>query len=74
MDPELIARSVRAARDVKIPAEEIWYRRVTIGVFAVLGQLHACANWHRIARESVWGDPPATDLGRAEHAFFERGR
>jgi hypothetical protein len=40
----------------------------------VLGQLHARANWHRIAREWMYGDPPATELGRQEAAFYARGR
>jgi hypothetical protein len=72
MDPHLIAHGVRVARDLQVPPEEIWYRRVEVGVFAVLGQLRAKANWHRIARETIYGDPPATELGRAEHAHFAR--
>jgi hypothetical protein len=39
---------------------------------AVLGQLEATANWHRIAREWLYGDPPATPLGEAEASFFGR--
>ena len=34
------------------------------------GQLEATANWHRIAREWLFGDPPATPLGEAEADFF----
>lgn len=33
--------------------------------FGALGQLVAANNWHRIAREWLYGDPPATDIGRA---------
>jgi hypothetical protein len=36
----------------------------------VLGQLEATANWHRIAREFLYGDPPQTELGRQEAEFF----
>jgi hypothetical protein len=36
---------------------------------AVLGQLRARANWHRIAREWIYGDEPVTDLGHGEAAF-----
>jgi len=36
----------------------------------VLSQLHAKANWHRIAREWIYGDEPVTDLGRKEAAFY----
>jgi hypothetical protein len=39
---------------------------------AVLGQLHATANWHRIAREWIYGDDPVTELGRAEADFYRR--
>jgi hypothetical protein len=39
---------------------------------AVLAQLRAKANWHRIAREWVFGDPPQTPLGEQEAAFLSR--
>lgn len=71
MDPKVISRGIRVARDLKVPPEEVWYRRVEIGVFAVLGQLHASGNWHRIARETIYSDPPATPLGEAAQAYFE---
>ena len=35
-----------------------------------MSQLRATGNWHRIAREWIFGDPPVTDLGRAEAAFY----
>jgi predicted unusual protein kinase regulating ubiquinone biosynthesis (AarF/ABC1/UbiB family) len=71
MDPKFIAHGIRVARDLKIPPEEVWYRRVEIGVFAVLGQLRANGNWHRIARETIYGDPPETPLGEAARAYFD---
>ena len=37
---------------------------------AVLGQLRATANWHRIAHEWLFAGPPATALGKEEAAFF----
>lgn len=58
-------------RRESIPAEELMGRRMEIGVLAVLGQLRAKRNWHRIMREWVYGDPPATPLGEAEWAYFE---
>ncbi|MCO5315633.1 MAG: AarF/ABC1/UbiB kinase family protein [Solirubrobacterales bacterium] len=58
-------------RRESIPAEELMGRRMEIGVLAVLGQLRAKRNWHRIMREWVYGDPPATALGEAEWAYFE---
>ena len=39
---------------------------LTLGV---LGQLGATANWHLIAREWLFGDPPSTELGAAEQGF-----
>ena len=39
-------------------------------MLAVLGQLGARRNWHRIAREWWFGDPPATELGRLEREFW----
>jgi hypothetical protein len=39
---------------------------------AVLSQLHATNNFHSIAREWFYGDPPATALGEEEAAFYDR--
>jgi predicted unusual protein kinase regulating ubiquinone biosynthesis (AarF/ABC1/UbiB family) len=73
-DPRSIDSSLRTARGLKVPPEEIWFRRVQIGVLAVAGQLRARGNWHRRMREYVFGDEPATPLGREEWAFWqERG-
>jgi predicted unusual protein kinase regulating ubiquinone biosynthesis (AarF/ABC1/UbiB family) len=55
-----------------IPANELMGRRMEIGVLAVLGQLRASRNWHRIAREWWFGDAPETDLGRLEWDFWGR--
>ena len=58
-------------RRESLPAEELMGRRMEIGVVAVLGQLRAKRNWHRIMREWVYGDPPATELGQEEWDYFE---
>ncbi len=58
-------------RRENVPANELMGRRMEIGVLAVLGQLRARRNWHRIAREWWFGDPPATELGHQEHEFWE---
>jgi predicted unusual protein kinase regulating ubiquinone biosynthesis (AarF/ABC1/UbiB family) len=39
---------------------------------AVLSQLQASNNWHRIAREWMYGDEPVTALGREEADFYGR--
>ncbi len=53
-----------------MPPETLFARRMEGLTLAVLGQLGATANWHRIAREWLFGDPPATPLGEAEADFF----
>ncbi|HEX8744887.1 MAG TPA: AarF/ABC1/UbiB kinase family protein [Thermoleophilaceae bacterium] len=50
------AEGIRVARAFKLPPDEIMFRRMSVGVFAVLGHLRACANWHRIAREYMFGE------------------
>jgi hypothetical protein len=58
-------------RRESIPADELMGRRMEIGVVAVLGQLRAKRNWHRIFREWVYADAPATELGQQEWDYFE---
>jgi predicted unusual protein kinase regulating ubiquinone biosynthesis (AarF/ABC1/UbiB family) len=61
-------------RRESVPADELMGRRMETGVLAVLAQLRAKRNWHRIMREWVYVDPPATDLGEQEWAYFsDRG-
>jgi hypothetical protein len=38
----------------------------------VIAQLYARGNFHRIAREWFYNDPPSTDLGRQEADFYAR--
>lgn len=58
-------------RTANLPADELLGRRMETGVLAVLGKLHATANWTRIAREWWFAEEPSTPLGEAEWAFFE---
>ena len=58
-------------RRESLPAEELMGRRMETGVLAVLAQLRARRNWHRIIREWIYGDPPSTELGEQEWAYFE---
>jgi predicted unusual protein kinase regulating ubiquinone biosynthesis (AarF/ABC1/UbiB family) len=59
-------------RRESLPADELMGRRMETGLLAVLAQLRATANWHRIMREWVYADPPSTVLGEAEWIYFER--
>jgi predicted unusual protein kinase regulating ubiquinone biosynthesis (AarF/ABC1/UbiB family) len=62
-------------RRENVPANELMGRRMELGMLAVLAQLRATRNWHRIGREWWFGDEPATELGRAEWEYFAgRGR
>ena len=57
-----------------MPPDALLARRMEALTLGVLGQLEATANWHRIACEWLFGDPPATALGEQEAVFFGRGR
>ncbi len=64
----------RVWRRENLPAEELMFSRMDAGVVSVLAQLSATANWHRIAREWIFGDEPSTELGHAEWEFLSRRR
>jgi predicted unusual protein kinase regulating ubiquinone biosynthesis (AarF/ABC1/UbiB family) len=63
-------------RHESLPADHIFGRRVEMLTLAVLAQLRARGNWHRIAREWMYDDAPVTELGRQETEFYAatRGR
>jgi predicted unusual protein kinase regulating ubiquinone biosynthesis (AarF/ABC1/UbiB family) len=61
-------------RHESAPPDHIFGRRMEVLTLAVLSQLHARGNFHRIAREWFYGDEPATDLGRQEAEFYASGR
>jgi predicted unusual protein kinase regulating ubiquinone biosynthesis (AarF/ABC1/UbiB family) len=54
-----------------LPAAHLVQRRVEIQVLSILGQLRPNVNFHRIAREWIYGAPPATELGRLQSAWRE---
>jgi predicted unusual protein kinase regulating ubiquinone biosynthesis (AarF/ABC1/UbiB family) len=60
----------REMRHQDMRPEHLFGRRMEMLTLAVLSQLGATANWHRIAREWIYGDPPVTELGRAEAEFY----
>jgi predicted unusual protein kinase regulating ubiquinone biosynthesis (AarF/ABC1/UbiB family) len=57
-------------RHQHLPPEHALARRLELFTQALLGQLGARANWHRIAREWMYGDEPVTELGRLEAGFY----
>jgi predicted unusual protein kinase regulating ubiquinone biosynthesis (AarF/ABC1/UbiB family) len=56
------------------PPETMLGARMQAMTLGVLGQLGCTANWHRIAREWLFGEPPSTPLGEEETDYFGRGR
>jgi len=59
-------------RHENAPPDHIFGRRMEVLTLAVIAQLHARGNFHRIAREWFYGDPAATELGRQEAQFYAR--
>jgi len=57
-------------RHETLPPDHLFGRRLEMLTLAVMSQLRARGNWHRIAREWIYGDPPVTELGRLEAAFY----
>jgi predicted unusual protein kinase regulating ubiquinone biosynthesis (AarF/ABC1/UbiB family) len=59
-------------RHESAPPDHIFGRRMEVLTLAVISQLHSRGNFHRIAREWFYGDPPVTELGRQEAEFYAR--
>jgi len=59
-------------RHESAPPDHIFGRRMEVLTLAVISQLHARGNFHRIAREWFYHDPPVTELGRQEADFYAR--
>ena len=59
-------------RHESAPPDHIFGRRMEVLTLAVIAQLHARGNFHRIAREWFYGAEPETELGRQEAAFYAR--
>jgi predicted unusual protein kinase regulating ubiquinone biosynthesis (AarF/ABC1/UbiB family) len=63
------SRHWQLMRRETMPPQAMLARRMEALVLGVLGQLEATANWHRVAREWLFGEPPSTELGRLEESF-----
>jgi predicted unusual protein kinase regulating ubiquinone biosynthesis (AarF/ABC1/UbiB family) len=62
----IVQQGEMSRSEVTLPANQIVAARAYVLVLAILGQLEASNNWSRIAREVLYGEPPMTELGRAE--------
>ena len=61
-------------KKLNMPRDFVFVNRIQWGVYSVLAELGAEANWHRIHREFVFGDAPSTELGEQEIDFREAWR
>jgi predicted unusual protein kinase regulating ubiquinone biosynthesis (AarF/ABC1/UbiB family) len=55
-----------------VPPSYVLIQRINLGLFAILGKLHATGNWRAIAEE-IWpfvDGQPATSLGREEAGWW----
>jgi predicted unusual protein kinase regulating ubiquinone biosynthesis (AarF/ABC1/UbiB family) len=57
-------------RHETLPSEHLFARRVEMLTMAVLSQLRARGNFHRVALEWITGAAPATELGEQEARFY----
>ncbi len=58
-------------RAANVPPSFVIIQRINLGLYAVLGELNATANWRRVANE-LWpfvDGPPSTRLGEEEAAW-----
>jgi predicted unusual protein kinase regulating ubiquinone biosynthesis (AarF/ABC1/UbiB family) len=81
LTPEYVSRLLSDAGDPRseywelmrnetIPADSLFSSRMQSMTLAVLGQLHATANWHRVMSEWLYDAAPFSPLGEAEAKFF----
>ena len=82
MTPDYASAVVRRFFDVRSPVAEfvaiprsyVVLQRINLGLFAVLGELSATANWRRIAEE-IWPfvqAPPSTPIGESEEPWRKK--
>jgi predicted unusual protein kinase regulating ubiquinone biosynthesis (AarF/ABC1/UbiB family) len=53
-------------KHMNMPADFVFVNRIQWGIYSILTRLGATANFHRIHREYLYGEPPSTPLGEAE--------
>ncbi len=60
-------------RRLALPPPTLLLRRMEVQMLSLLGELHAGGDWAAIAAEHWAEQPPSTQLGREDAAFFRRG-
>ena len=63
-------RSSKGFESLTLPAEHLVLMRAVMLLIGLLGQLEAENRWLDITKEWLYGDEPATDLGREEAAWL----
>ncbi|HEV3475263.1 MAG TPA: AarF/ABC1/UbiB kinase family protein [Actinomycetota bacterium] len=64
----------RFIRQLNLPRWAVLVYRLELGLFAVLAQLRATANWHRITMEFYGEGEPSTEMGQLEAKWLEARR
>lgn len=57
-------------RNESLPSDSLFASRMQVMTLAVIGQLRATANWHRVMSEWIYGELPSSPLGLQESEFF----
>ncbi|MFE3544121.1 ABC1 kinase family protein [Nocardia sp. NPDC059177] len=68
VDPR--ASEFTGMKQQNLPPEHLFSRRADFLTFGMLGQLDCTANWHSIAREWLYDEPPVTELGLAHREWL----
>ena len=85
IDPEYASESVRRIfdaggpyreiiRNANVPPSFVIIQRINLGLYSILGQLRATANWRRVAEE-LWpftAGEPSTPMGVDEHRWLQQ--
>jgi predicted unusual protein kinase regulating ubiquinone biosynthesis (AarF/ABC1/UbiB family) len=85
LTPEIAARilaeeyspagpSGRVVRSLSLPGDYVFLSRIDLGLFSVLAELRAAANWRGIQAELDEDAAPATPMGEANAAFWASRR
>jgi len=62
--------SGRVVRSLRVPGDYVFLSRIDLGLYSVLGELRATADWRAIQADLDEDAPPATPMGKADAAFW----
>jgi predicted unusual protein kinase regulating ubiquinone biosynthesis (AarF/ABC1/UbiB family) len=67
-------RYASLGRAFNMPRDFVFVNRIQWGIHSILADLAASNNWHRIERELLLGESPATELGHADAKWLAEWR